>query len=217
MREEIPRDRFRTERRDYQNPPAVRRPVSTAPPPQPPTLQPAAVPKRPKKIRFYHTRSRLLGTVIVLILLVGLAAGFVWYQKSHSAPTPIPAAIRKQLNIALYYPASLPGGWVVDSNSFRIPTSEVLTFGVKDSAGDIFNVSEQAIPDNFDFTVFQKKFSSPDTFSAPAGDVMAGQVASSLLASIRTSNNTWLIINTSNVDVQTSLETLCRSFSLLKS
>jgi hypothetical protein len=164
-----------------------------------------------------HRRSKKpLVYIAILILIVAAVVGAALiFKDRRKPPAPIPAKITKQLKIALYYPTELPAGWNVATNSFKIPTSGVLTFAITDNKHNVYYVSEQKLPDNFDYTGFQKKFSEPDSFTAKAGSAIVGPASNALVGSIRTPDNSWVIINTFDTELQNQVETIARSLSPL--
>ena len=89
------------------------------------------------------TKKRWFVAAAIIIIIGSAAAG--WYYRQNSA-APIPADIRHSVSYGLYYPSSLPAGFIYDKNSARIANGVV--FYSFSAAGQKVVVSEQALPNN---------------------------------------------------------------------
>ena len=145
-----------------------------------------------------------------ILLVVIAVGGFIYYRVNYAGY--FPHNVRRQVHIALYYPVNPPDGLRVDRTSFQVPYQGVVTYTLRDTRGNKFYVSEQALPGNFDFTAFKAKFESTDEITVPAGNALVGDLGIELIASIQTPKNSWIIINTPDITGQTELEALSRTF-----
>jgi hypothetical protein len=221
MNEEL-RNRYR---RDYTSEPIKHRqatPKPLAPPANPaipsslavPSLEERAIPKHQPKRNSRRQSSKTLITVIVLLLIVA-GAGAAGYYKFYKKQTPtasayFPSSIASQVSIALYYPINLPAGYKVN-NDYKILQQNVVYYSIKDPAANRYAVTIQPLPANFDFNQFKGKFLKPDEFSTSIGSALVGTAGANLIASIRTNDNDWIIINATNTTTQSQLETIVRS------
>jgi hypothetical protein len=152
-------------------------------PPQPPPLR-----------RF---RRRGLGLIAVLVLAAAIAA--VVFLRTRPAATPlptIPPGISSRVQIALYYPATLPAGLSVDRSSFQVPQRDVVVFVVQSARGRIA-VSEQARPSaaTFDMNNFYNtKVSNSTQFLTSAGQGTVGQLADGRQFGSLLAPQTWIIV-----------------------
>jgi len=117
-----------------------------------------------------------------------------------------------QSSIPVYYPKNLPNGYVYN-NDFSMIKTNVYYFTVTAPGNQVFYITQQPIPTNFDFKNFDGKFQTPDQYTVNIGSVTAGTVGANKIGSIQTANNTWIIINAPNTNSLTALETITRSFS----
>ncbi len=163
------------------------------------------------RYRSNDTKSLKILTYIAASLLVVVIGGLVLLASQHKTTGPFPASVRKQASFALYYPTELPAGWDVDQHSIG-GNSQAVTYGITSNKSTKFAVSIQAIPADFDFTVFKKKFFSTDEFTTKIGSALVGEVGNSLVASIRTNDNSWILINTSYQTSRAELTELVRAF-----
>jgi hypothetical protein len=162
----------------------------------------------------HHQKKRFIKPILIGLLVIALiAGGTVYYFKFYKASQKhyFPSYIRKdQVNIAVYYPVNLPPGFQVN-NDFKLLQDNILYYSVSDSAGTKFYVTIQALPVNFNFQDFKKKFTKPDEYPTAAGDALVGQVGSSVLGSIRTIGNSWIIINSTNLNSVNGMEAVTRA------
>jgi len=163
-----------------------------------------------QKTRHRSKMKKLSIGLIILLLLIAASAG-AWYQLVYKGS--IPYSYRKKVDNALYYPRNLPDNLKVDRSSFDTPAQDVLTYVVRDSQGNKFYVSQQKLPANFDMASFKKKFEKTDDISTSYGSGFIGDLGNQLVGSVVTNQNSWIIVNTNDVDQQTELEELLRSLS----
>jgi hypothetical protein len=148
--------------------------------------------------------------VVLALLIILLSAAGAYYEFVYSGY--FPRSVRKQVHIALYYPVNLPNGMYVDRSSFMVPTKNVVTYTILDKGGNKFYVSEQNLPNNFDFDAFKKKFESNNEFATKAGNAFIGDLGSQIIASIPTPQQSWIIINTGAFTAQSEIPEICRAF-----
>lgn len=172
------------------------------------------------KIKPLLSRKTLTIIGVILVVIGVSVGGYVLLnqkpQKSAIASTLSPE-ISSQLTIPIYLVQSLPKGYAVN-NDFKIIHPNVLNFSITSPDGHKYSISEQLIPQNFDFVTFNKKFLSPDTYSTGVGTVTAGLIGSNIVGSIRTNNNSWILINapSSGNSSLTDLEAITRAFYLAR-
>lgn len=148
--------------------------------------------------------------ILLSVVLLAAAGNGAWLYSQRSS-SPIPAKVRKQVKFALYYPVNLPDGLQVDQKSFS-SSNQVLTYNIQQAGKNKYFVSIQPLPSNFDFKAFKKKFATNDEFTTTIGIVFAGDLGSVFIASIRTNDNSWILINTSDVSAFAQLEAVARTF-----
>ncbi|GEM_PF-3312690 len=156
----------------------------------------------------------IFAIIAIIIAIAAIAGGYSVLKPKHtkSGATPtftLPAG--QQVSIPLYYPQNLPSGYTYN-NDAKVIRPNVLYISVTGPGNQVFYVTQQTIPANFDFVGFGKKFTSPDNFTSDAGSAMAGQVGANLIGSIQTNKNTWIIINSPATNSLTELEIIARSF-----
>lgn len=151
--------------------------------------------------------------LLILVAAVIVFAAVVYLRPGHK---PLPAAgaaalaAGRLVSIPVYYPQNLPAGYSYNNDAKTIKTN-ILYFSVSGPGKQTFYITQQPIPSNFDFSAFNKKFLSPDSFSTDAGSAIAGPIGASLVGSVQTDKNTWIIINSAGTNSQTELETVIRS------
>lgn len=168
-----------------------------------------AIPKPSKKLI-------RLTVIAISVILLGLGGYYLWSstQKEPAKKTSsLVPADGKPVSITLYQPKNLPSGYIFNADAKTIKEN-VLYFSVTGPKKEMYYITQQPIPANFDFTTFNKKFLNPDTFTTPSGTATVGPVGAINLGSIRTSKNTWIIINASETATTAGVETVARSFEL---
>jgi hypothetical protein len=210
------RGRFR---RDFNQPSVRREPVPVqhhhrpaAPEhsqPLPAALEYTPKPDRPHRQR--NSRKRLILGLLILVIVAGAASGAYLYKHNSSKKHYFPPTItKKDMNIAVYYPVTLPPGFQID-NDFKVLQSNILYYSVTPPSGKKISLTTQAIPNNFDFNKFKSKFVKPDEYATAIGDSLVGQVGGTVLGSIRTDQNSWVILNSASLDSMNEMETITRS------
>ncbi len=160
----------------------------------------------------YLVRSAAVGLAGLLVLAGFLLAS---HFKHPGVASPrqhyFPAAIRSSTKFQLYYPAQLPSGLSVVVDSIKA-SKQTVFYNVQDTAGHKFYVSLQAYPANFDYEAFKQKFSNTDEFNTTVGNVLYGDAGYALVASIRTNDNSWILINAPDTSTGSELQAITRSF-----
>jgi hypothetical protein len=155
---------------------------------------------------------------LLAVVVVGLAGGAVYlrfWQSASAQPNAVRQLHEQGVSIAIYYPQQLPAGYTYN-NDAKMVKSTIFYFSVTGPNRQLFYVSQQPVPSNFDFDGFSKKFLNPDSFSTDAGSAVVGQAGASLVGSIRTNKNTWILINTAAVNSLSQLEVIARSLELTR-
>lgn len=174
--------------------------------------------KRPRKLHFkFGQKFIILGAALLAVVLIVLV---LLTKRSESKKTDnqvagssTSSASAPTTTIAVYYPKNLPKGFSYDNNLQTLKT-DVYYFSVTGPKKEVYYITQQPLAPSFDFASFNKKMSSPDTFTTDAGTATAGSIGTNMLASLRTNKNTWVIINTAPTVKLTELESVARSLSL---
>ncbi|MBX4188706.1 hypothetical protein KW792_01245 [Candidatus Saccharibacteria bacterium] len=203
------RERYRRPRQEYS--PPVRRLTPTAPVrPHAPNPSPAPAAPTPKHRPAHtvqhapapahhrdHTKPKrrwFLKTVIILIILGGLAGAAAYAYPKYHAKNPFPADVRSHAKFTLLYPTQLPAGYAVDKASVST-SNEILLFNAINS-GQKMTFSEQKIPKGFDFSNFYKTgLANTQQFSTVYGQAAVGKAAGHYVGSL-VAGDTWLLIST---------------------
>ncbi len=197
-------------------------PVIPVQEPEPTPIKQPKLPKPPKppKQRRPKRKKRIIIFIIimtVILVLAGLAAAG-WFlvrpryvQSKNNQSTAASTPTIPGISFPLYYPSNLPVGYTYNKD-IKVIKEDVLYYSITDPAGNIYHVTLQKLPAAFNFSAFNSKFQKPDLYTTNVGSVVAGQVGASSIASIQTSNNVWILINTDAKNVIPQLETISRSF-----
>ena len=179
-----------------------------------PTQDLDAIKQAPKKSR---TKRWLMLAGLIVLLTLAAGGWFLWTKRqTKQAAQPVanqsyfPSGIGSQMTIPVYYPVNLPAGFSVAS--FAVIKQNVLFYSVTNKAGDKFNVTIQPLPSTFDFVGFQKKFFQPDQYQTPIGSNLVGVAGTTLIGSIQTTKNVWILLNSNSVDQLKDMETITRAF-----
>ena len=150
-----------------------------------------------------------VGALAGLIFVV--TALFVSVQYMGHPSYYFPADIRKSARFQLYYPTKLPTGMYVVPNSIHGDGQAVL-YTVADGQNHKFFVSIQPLPQSFDYEQFKKKFTDTDETLVNTGSALTGDAGYALIGSIRTADNTWILINAPDTSTGSAVQALTRSF-----
>jgi hypothetical protein len=193
-------------------------------PPRPNTDQTAqAVTTLVKQRRKLNIKKPGTKTIVISLCLVaaaglGTAVFFILQpaKKPNSTLSSVhdPATFTRP-GVTIFVPKDLPTGYTYNNDQKMLKTN-VYYATVTGPKNQKFYITQQPIPASFDFTTFNKKFLTPDTFSASAGTATVGVVGPSVLASVRSAKNTWIIINTDSSTPVANMEAVVRSLQELK-
>lgn len=132
-------------------------------------------------------------TIAAALLAIAIAV-VILFAAWLRIPDPLPAAIRSSTPISLFYPTSLPEGYVLNRDSFSI-NNGVVSYTVQDSKGNKLLFTQQAPPASFNFEDFAtKQISAGRRGNSPHGELVIGTFQGNAVASLR-SSNTWLLIS----------------------
>jgi len=169
--------------------------------------------------RFFKVVKPSRRVVLGMVILVGIfgvgAVGYIYFKSNNAKSSTLSAfsqPIDARLTIPVYYPQDLPAGYIYNNDS-KILKTNVFYYSVTGPRNSLFHVTQQPIPESFDFATFNKKLLTPDTFNATSGTVTAGEVGVNTIGSVKTDKNTWIIINSSAPNSVTQLETVARSLA----
>jgi hypothetical protein len=171
-----------------------------------------------RKIKRPKNRNSLLALALITALILAGSSYFIFRTNpskntsSNKNSVLADSTTAKGYVLKAYYPTNLPTGFKFD-NDTAVLKANVLYYSVSDSKANKFYITLEAIPPNFDFDTFYAKFLKPDQYVVNVGSVVAGQVGANLIASIQTTSNVWIIINSNlNSTYLPELETITRSF-----
>jgi hypothetical protein len=146
----------------------------------------------------HHQKKTLLSLALAAILIGGAVSFFLISDNTN----PIPKDIRKNSQVALYYPSSLPKGWKLDKTTFE-QTQGVVLYTLKSSKGTIV-ISEQQQQDGFNYDQFyQKSLTSSSSVSTPLGSGAIGKLRGKAVGSI-TIDKSWILASSSTGSVDKS-------------
>jgi replication initiation and membrane attachment protein DnaB len=120
--------------------------------------------------------------------------------------SPIPENIRRQLDFAIYYPAQLPNGYLIQDDSYEV-INGTLSYTIGGLQKPPISVSQQSPPETFDFEKFHnetlknKHTTNTDTSSV----AYIGRLEANNVVSLRT-DTTWILLTADRSKV--SFETL---------
>lgn len=178
-----------------------------------PAKHTAPMPKRRPNISL---KTFKLPVAIALAIILVAVSGV--YHLSHK-PKPtndiksvLAESTQNQTTIPIFVPSALPKGYKYN-NDFKQIKNDIYYFSVSGPSGKKFYITQQPIPAKFDFVGFNNKFLNPDNFNTDAGTVTAGPSGADLLASLRTTKNTWIIVNAQDTSPAnlSQLESVVRS------
>ena len=181
--------------------------------PAQPTFTPVI--KKTKQRRNIARKQMFIAAGFLLAALLGLGGYFIIYaEKDTKEPVQLFAVKEgSQLTIPVYFPKNLPPGYTYNKDASTIKKN-VYYFTVTAPKDIKLYITQQPIPEQFDFVSFNKKFLTPDKFDSSAGSVVAGQVGSSFIGSIVTKKNTWILINSTSPNTLNQVEAVARSLEL---
>lgn len=179
--------------------------------------------KRQTGISRILTHTPRLSVKHIVMLYAGLvlvsAASAAVLASARSDPEPIDpfsAEQRKSAGISLYYPVRLPAESKLDSSSLYMPTDNVYTMRITSVAEDPWSVliSQQAVPDGFDFEAFYMSFDGKTQVKTSLGEVTYGTIdgGSTQLASLVTKDDTWILVQAPRSVNQQVIEQITSDF-----
>ena len=115
--------------------------------------------------------------------------------------------------IPFYTPKTLPKGYTFN-NDIQSLKKDVYYYSINGPEDTVFHITQQPIPESFDFASFNKKFLNPDRFTTEAGSAIVGPVGSAIIGSVQTIKNSWIIVNCENSSAQSKVQTVIRSLKL---
>jgi hypothetical protein len=133
----------------------------------------------------YRNKRRATGIVLCFLLLLVASGGFLLYMsqtKNSISPT-----IVKTAEFPIYYPASVPAGYELDSNFTRL-SSGILFYKLHNGA-DTISVTEEALPQN-----------PPDLASIPGFNQLSTDAGNAIAG---TYNKTPTVVITNNATLIT--------------
>ena len=155
---------------------------------------------------------KILGAVIIALIALVLAY-FLYHQLS--APSPVPKQIISSVSFPVYYPVELPSGYKINESSFN-SNGRVVTYSLDNGSGKNIIISEQAMPNNFDFENFNKKrILGSKEILTPVGKATIGQSSERNVASVIT-DKTWVLVSAPSDTQANQLETIVRSLKQAK-
>ncbi len=162
--------------------------------------------ERQKKTGLKPWKKIVLVTAGVL-LLVGGSALVLTRTGSQSI---FSSSVLDTATFPLLEPKKLPPGFMVDSNSLQF-SETVVTFAISNGQKKTFIVTEQAVPDSFDFEAFYDQFEMRKSVNTASGQAVIGRFEDTDLASI-VAGDTWILIR-APYGADASFEAVVQSFS----
>jgi len=177
----------------------------------------------------------LLAYVGILMVTAVVAAITAQGHRQPIAADPFSSEQRGAVSFALYYPSQLPGSLHVERSSLGQVQSNIvnmrivgrgsddaLTPASTPGSGDSLNisVSQQPVPAGFDMGTFLRSFGSPKEVKTRVGTATYGIIGNadgsqSYLASVVTSDKTWILVqapaSTNTADLEAILKGLVAS------
>lgn len=202
------------------------------------SIQPEATPTRPHKPTegvppvnepTHSRKPRIHKRLILALSIAAVAVGLIVLggyllvtvvkprhdQTNKNTVTASAAATIQGIDFPVYYPSHLPTGYTYN-NDAKVIENNVLYYSIKDSKGNIYHVTLQPLPSSFNFSTFKDKFVKPDQYATNVGSVIAGQVGANIIGSIQSSDNVWIIVNSTAKNSLPELEAITRSFERAK-
>jgi hypothetical protein len=182
----------------------------------PKSVHAESLPRKQKRVRKHRERRRIrFGTIfLIFFILCSLTAGGIYFLTDKKVKNPFPEEIRSKATFKLYYPDNLEDKYKVAESSFKMgENNDAILFTIQNSETNTkYEVSLQQYPDGFNFNDFKKKFSEKNETVSPVGSIFVGDVGSQLIASLKTLDNTWVLITASDTNSHSQLESLLGSF-----
>jgi hypothetical protein len=153
--------------------------------------QPALSPGEKKRI----LGKRLFAIFVGGLLVVGLLMG--WHALRGDTSV-VPKKIQKSVHFSIYYPASLPSGYTLDAQSFRLAEQGVILFTVTYDSGKSIVFSEQEQPSAGDIDKFINSYLPLNSIlQLPLGQAKVGAYGSApdirTVLSLPIHDGPWLI------------------------
>lgn len=139
---------------------------------------------------------------ILLIFVVAAAAAAGWWYFTQRNTSPVPESIRKSVSFPVYYPdpKKLPAGYTLDTNSFKNPVKNGVTYNVNYGGGRVV-FSVQAKPSATELDSFTASYIPLNNiYQTPVGQARlgaynnGGKIATETLVSLPTDKNVWIIV-----------------------
>ncbi len=153
------------------------------------------------------SRRRLVTIVVVIAITAAVIA--MMLVRTSSEPNIFSKDFTKSVDFPLYYPADLPKGLTVNKTSV-IKGEGVVTYSIASSKGNALAVSEQAIPNKFNFDKFYKEnIELPQHVNTPEGKLTTGKL-NGLSVCMLVTDKTWVIVNDAAGSAEGKLPSICR-------
>ncbi|HXY17807.1 MAG TPA: hypothetical protein VEH48_00060 [Candidatus Nitrosopolaris sp.] len=182
-------------------------------PAQPFAPQPAPAFAQPEETKKSGKFKPAAVSLAVVVLAVG---GFtVIDHKINSNSSALsgyfpPSVSQSKLSIPAYYPVNLPAGFSV--GGYKVINQKMLNYVVANKDKDQFYVSVQPLPSTAELTAFSKKVSNQTLADTPAGSGLVGTSGDTLVGSVQTTKNVWILISSTAISKAADLETIIHSF-----
>jgi hypothetical protein len=141
-------------------------------------------------MKYRHTSGKttlLTRTTFALVALVIIGCAVGYWQHSHKPA--LPKILVSSLSFPVYFPKPLPNNLNFSANSASVQAN-VLTFSLKDNHDKKVLVTQQARPNDFDFS----RLSGNDEFTTPEGKAYIVDNDLRTTGSLVT-DKTWVILN----------------------
>lgn len=162
--------------------------------------------EKPYKNNVRHSKGKVVRYLLLFIVL-GLAIAGIVFGASKLAPnllspSPFSEEVKKDIDFSLYYPANLPEGFKIETDSIQQADQGVVIYAISNDSGKRITVSIQKMPENIDLNKIYENLSNVYEVDTDYGKVKVGQDENILIGNVN-AEGTWLLINTPNGNVST--------------
>ena len=149
-----------------------------------------------RSVKKYVIGKRLIIVASLGLLIVGALFG---WNAMRIQTSVVPRSIQRSVDFSVYYPASVPPGYTLETESFQLAEAEVVLFKVTDSQGRDIIFSEQRQPSAADIDKFISSYLPLNSvMQLPLGQAKAGAYGSApnirTVLSLPIRSGPWLIV-----------------------
>lgn len=175
--------------------------------------EPVAVTKKPVRSRTYIKPLVICVTIAAVGTAGWLTFRAVTSRTNIQQPETSQTNTNQTYSIPVYFPKNLPKDYTYN-NDIKSLKKDVYYYSVSGPGNTVFHITQQPLPTDFDFAAFNKKFLNPEKFVTEAGSAIVGPVGPTIIGSIQTVKNSWILVNCENSSAESKAQTVLRSLSL---